>query len=167
MPLPRLTPRARSALIGASLLITLSACERPATQAPPAPVEVAPESAAAEPRPNDIVLLHGGIIHTVDSGQPLASAMAFYRSGEILAVGDDAALLAAFPDATQRDLAGRTVIPGLIDSHGHLHNFAESLTRAQLMGTQSKEEVVQRLREHEQSLGANDWLLGRGWDQND
>ena len=167
MPLPRLTPRARSALIGASLLITLSACERPATQAPPAPVEVAPESAVAEPRPNDIVLLHGGIIHTVDSGQPLASAMAFYRSGEILAVGDDAALLAAFPDATQRDLAGRTVIPGLIDSHGHLHNFAESLTRAQLMGTQSKEEVVQRLREHEQSLGANDWLLGRGWDQND
>jgi len=93
--------------------------------------------------------------------------MAFTDNGLIWAVGDEAALLAAHPDATRVDLGGRTVIPGLIDSHGHLNGLAESLTRASLVGTQDKAEIIGRRREHAAKLGPNDWLLGRGWDQND
>ena len=41
------------------------------------------------------------------------------------------------------------------------------MTRADLVGTTSKEEVMQRLHDFEQTLGESDWLLGEGWDQND
>jgi predicted amidohydrolase YtcJ len=98
---------------------------------------------------------------------PEASALAFSETGALLAVGDSAALLATYPDAEAIDMAGKTIIPGLIDSHGHLHGLAESLTRAQLSGTRSLEEVIARLKAHEEKLGEDDWLLGRGWDQND
>lgn len=114
-----------------------------------------------------ITVIHGGLIHTVDVNHPVASAMAFDETGLILAVGDSDSLLSEFPAAERLDLAGRTVIPGLIDSHGHLHNLAESLTRAQLAGTTSVEDVLERLAAHEARLGESDWLLGRGWDQND
>ena len=115
----------------------------------------------------DVTVLHNAVIHTVNASAPQASAMAFSVNGEILAVGDSGRLLDDFPDAEHRDLEGRTVIPGLIDSHAHLSGLALALVRAQLDGTQSKAEVIVRLKAHEEVLGEDDWLLGRGWDQND
>jgi predicted amidohydrolase YtcJ len=35
------------------------------------------------------------------------------------------------------------------------------------MGTANLDEVIERLKAHEAKLGEDDWLLGRGWDQND
>jgi hypothetical protein len=127
----------------------------------PAGVEASSGAAA------DVTVIHSARVHTMNPEQPAASAMAFDGAGELLMVGDSDRVLAAYPEATAIDLAGRTVIPGLIDSHGHLHGLAESLTRAQLSGTRSLDEVIERLKQHEAKLGENDWLLGRGWDQND
>lgn len=127
----------------------------------------APEAGKAGLAMQDVVLLHAGVIHTVNPAQPRAEAMAFTRTGEILALGAYEELRLAYPLAEPLDLGGRTVVPGLIDAHGHLSNLALSLTRAQLAGTRSKAEVIQRLREFERQLGEDEWLLGRGWDQND
>lgn len=112
------------------------------------------------------VLIHDAVIYTVDEERPRASALLFDEDGTILAVGDEG-LLKAHPEAKRLDLEGRTVLPGLIDSHGHLHGLAESMTRAQLVGARDLPEVLARLRAHERTLGTDDWLLGRGWDQND
>lgn len=117
--------------------------------------------------PAAITVVHGALIHTLNPAAPEASAMAFDAAGALLAVGDSEAVLAAYPQAEAIDMAGKTLIPGLIDSHGHLHGLAESLTRAQLAGTRSLDEVMERLKAHEEKLGEDDWLLGRGWDQND
>lgn len=114
-----------------------------------------------------VTVIHSALIHTMNPAQPTASALAFDGAGELLMVGESDPVLAAYPGAAVLDLAGRTVIPGLIDSHGHLHGLAESLTRAQLSGTRSLDEVIERLKAHEAKLGEDDWLLGRGWDQND
>jgi hypothetical protein len=73
----------------------------------------------------------------------------------------------AFPEAKRIDLGGLTVLPGLIDSHGHLYGLAQSLTQVDLVGAASKEEVIARLREFEAALPEGAWLLGHGWDQND
>lgn len=66
------------------------------------------------------IILHNGRIHTVDRNNPSASAVAI-RDGRFLAVGDDHTAM-AHRDATTQviDLNGRTVIPGLNDSHLHL-----------------------------------------------
>jgi hypothetical protein len=125
------------------------------------------DTGKAGPAMQDVVLLHGGVIHTVNPAQPEAGAMAFTRAGEILAVGGYDELRTAYPFAESLDLQGHTVVPGLIDAHGHLSNLALSLTHAQLTGTRSKAEVIQRLQEFEQQLDEDEWLLGRGWDQND
>ncbi|MGD9903937.1 MAG: amidohydrolase [Vicinamibacterales bacterium] len=77
----------------------------------PGPIAQAPARAT--------LVLHGGVVLTLDSAATTAEAVAV--AGErILATGPSAAMRAlALPDATVVDLGGRTVIPGLMDNHLH------------------------------------------------
>ncbi len=62
----------------------------------------------------------GGPILTIDDTQPIVEAVAV-RDGRILAVGDADSVLAHRGDSTDVfDLAGRTMLPGFVDSHGHI-----------------------------------------------
>jgi len=97
----------------------------------------------------------------------LAEAVAWDASGRINGVGTTAALSAQFADAQRIDAHGRTVLPGLIDAHGHVLGLGLSLLNADLRGTRSKAEIVARLRKQAAGLPAGAWLIGRGWDQND
>ncbi len=106
-------------------------------------------------------------IHTMDAKQPLATSMRWDEHGRIEAIGSAEKPLSIPADAEVIDAAGRTVVPGLIDAHGHLMGLGLSLMRADLRGAASKEEVIERLRAFEQSLPDDAWLQGRGWDQND
>ncbi|CAN7205451.1 amidohydrolase [Pseudoxanthomonas sp. LjRoot143] len=106
-------------------------------------------------------------VHTSDPSRPVAEAMAWDAQGRILAVGDTRGLLARYPGAKRIDATGKTVIPGLIDAHGHVMGLGYALMRADLVDAQDKAEVVARLREFEKQLPPNAWLLGGGWDQND
>src|SRR5471032_2926754 len=66
------------------------------------------------------LILHNGRLHTVDRAQPKATAVAI-KDGRFIAVGNDGEAMALRGSATQViDLKGRTVIPGLNDSHLHL-----------------------------------------------
>ena len=121
------------------------------------------------PGESDVTLVSNARIHTFDAGNTLIEqgAIAFDTSGEILAIGDIGPMAELFPGAHRIDMAGKNLLPGLIDSHGHLYGLALSFTQANLAGTSSKNEVIERLREFASSLPEGDWLLGRGWDQND
>ncbi len=141
----------------------------PPTQAPPKvtgpPQEVSGQAPGQEQL--EKTLIHNAKIYTMDVGFSTADAILFDSSGRIHNVGGEQAMLEAFPDAMHIDLRGKTIIPGLIDSHAHLYGLALSLSQAQLRDTTSKEEVIQQLRHQEAHLSEGDWLLGRGWDQND
>ena len=66
------------------------------------------------------LILFNGCFHTVDRQNPQASAVAI-RDGKFLAVGDtDEVMRHRTPDSQVIDLNGRTVVPGLNDSHLHL-----------------------------------------------
>jgi len=66
------------------------------------------------------LILLNGRFHTVDRSRPQASAVAI-ANGKFLAVGDaDDVMRHRTPDSRVIDLNGRTVIPGLNDSHLHL-----------------------------------------------
>ena len=138
-------------------------------ESPPQVTSPPQEASGQASRPEQLekTLIHNAKIYTMDAGFSTADAILFDSSGRIHNVGGEQAMLEAFPDAMHIDLRGKTIIPGLIDSHAHLYGLALSLSQAQLRGTSSKEEVIQRLREQEQHLSDGDWLLGRGWDQND
>jgi predicted amidohydrolase YtcJ len=105
-------------------------------------------------------------IHTLDPERPVATWMRWDDTGQINAVGgDDDRPEVGVGGAI--DAEGRTVIPGLIDAHGHLMGLGYSLTRANLVGTTSKADVIERLQIAARALPEGAWLLGRGWDQND
>ncbi|CAN7749462.1 amidohydrolase [Rhizobium sp. LjRoot258] len=66
------------------------------------------------------IILHQGLITTLDRSNPAASAVAV-KEGKFLAVGDDHEIMAlAGPDTKIVDLKGKRVLPGLIDNHTHV-----------------------------------------------
>jgi len=111
--------------------------------------------------------LENAQIITVDAAQPIAEAMVFDAEGRIVAVGERARLAADWPQAQTLDGRGGTVVPGLIDAHGHVLGLGLALMRANLVDAQSKGEVIERLKAFAAQLPEGAWLLGRGWDQND
>jgi predicted amidohydrolase YtcJ len=122
---------------------------------------------AASAQAADVHLLTAARIHTSDPKQPTATALAWDDAGRILAVGDAKTLSARYADAARIDAGNATVIPGLIDAHGHVMNLGYALMRVDLVGARDKAEVIERLRAFEKTLPEGAWLLGRGWDQND
>ena len=161
----------KKSLVLFSLLLTV-ACDMEAPQQAESPSKAAkPQQESTGPAHGqdtlETTLIHNAMIYTMDRGFSTADAILIDSSGRIHNVGGEQAMLEAFPDALRIDLRGRTMIPGLIDSHAHLYGLALSLSQAQLRDTSSKDEVIQRLREQEKHLSEGDWLLGRGWDQND
>ena len=152
----------------AAVALAFSGCERQGAAEPVGEADIAApaETRAAE---QTITLAGNARIYAFDpAGAIIATgALAFSSDGEILAVGEQATVEQAFPDARRIDLEGRTVLPGLIDSHGHLYGLAQTLTQADLVGAASKAEVIARLLAFEASLPEGAWLLGHGWDQND
>lgn len=114
-----------------------------------------------------VTVLTAARIHTMDAARPRAQAMAFDDDGRILALGESTALIRRYPKARRLDAGGATVVPGLIDAHGHVAGLGLSRLRVDLVDTRSKDEILQRLRDFARDLPPGAWLLGRGWDQND
>ncbi|SFS12185.1 hypothetical protein SAMN05216570_2625 [Dyella sp. OK004] len=111
-------------------------------------------------------LLVNAHIHTLDPDKPQATALAWGDDGRLLAVGTTSELQAQYRDAKSVDAHGATVIPGLIDAHGHLLGLGVLRSQADLVGARSKAEVVKRLQAWAAKLPKDAWVLGRGWDQN-
>lgn len=111
----------------------------------------------------DMAVIHARI-HTVNPKQPEASAMAI-RGGRILAVGED---VSRFVGGSTKviDAKGATVIPGFIDSHGHVRGLGDMLAEIDLRGITSQEEIVRRVRNAAAAHRADEWIFGRAWDQN-
>ncbi len=125
-----------------------------------------PSAPLAAQGPADLVV-HNATIHTADAARPLAQAMAV-KDGRILFVGSAREALAlAGPETERLDLGGGTVLPGLVDAHAHLMGLGAALRNVDLVGTTSYGEVVDRVTARATEVRPGEWILGRGWDQND
>jgi predicted amidohydrolase YtcJ len=95
---------------------------------------VAATAGAAHAAETADAIYFGGPIVTVDDARPSAEAVAV-KDGKILAVGGKDAIVAAHKgDATKlQDLAGHTMIPGLIDGHGHVFAVGVQSVSANLL----------------------------------
>ncbi len=113
----------------------------------------------------DLVLLHGTVV-TVDARDSVAHAIAV-RGGRIVAVGSDDDVQSQVGSGTRViDLHGRTVTPGLIDSHVHFSE-ADALYTIDLSdpAVTRISDVLARVRAQVAKVKPGEWVRGRGWDE--
>src|SRR5437588_257395 len=120
-------------------------------------------AAPALAQPADLVL-RGGKVITVDIGWHVAQAVAV-RNGRFIAIGDDAAISHYVGPNTQIvELAGNTVVPGLIDSHLHQLFAALNGPAVQLLGAKSVADVQKAIGERVARTEAGKWVMASsGW----
>ena len=124
--------------------------------------DAAHRQAAAPP---DLIVT--GAIYTAIPRQPRAGAFAV-ANGRIVAVGDRATVAAMRgPETAVLDVSEGVVVPGLHDAHGHFLGLGESLAIVDLRDTPSEAAVIDRVAARVRTAGPGQWVIGRGWDQND
>lgn len=140
-------------------------------------------SAVDENKSGDIILVNARV-YTLDwrdpapDGRPMADAPhdergwhpdaeAVVISGDRIAFVGDTAEARKFQGASSRivDLAGATVIPGLIDSHTHVFELGKSLDRVDLSGADSEEDAVDLIVARATTVPKGEWIVGQGWDE--
>ena len=115
----------------------------------------------------DLILFNANVI-TMDAAHPKAQLIAI-RGSKIVSVGEDKALR-DFKRRNTRviDCNGKTVLPGFIDAHGHLHALAESYVtlnlepRNQLRPISDIQAEIGKLT---QKLPGGAWIRGRGYNE--
>ncbi len=110
----------------------------------------------------DTIFLNG-IVHTMNDAQPLAEAIAI-KGERITFVGsnDDAKKYAGSATRTI-DLKGKTVVPGLTDSHYHIFEVGQRLVNLGFTPQTSRDQVFAQVKEQAEEKGYGKWIVGRGW----
>lgn len=94
------------------------------------------------------------------------TAMAFDDGGKLLAVGSPAQVThKAARGARHIDLQGKTVLPGLIDAHGHVFGLGAIASGVMLYGSTSLEAAVRSVAQFARAHPERSWIVGSGWNQ--
>jgi predicted amidohydrolase YtcJ len=122
-------------------------------------------SCSSQPdNPADSVFING-TIYTVDSRNPKVEAVAV-KDGLIQAVGTSDEINAFVGNDTEViDLAGKTMTPGLIESHAHLMGIGYNKLELDLMYVKTYDELVEKVADAVAKSKPGDWIVGRGWHQ--
>lgn len=111
------------------------------------------------------ILLHNAKVY-VEKGVYAQAVLT--DGGRIVKVGTNEEVLALKKDGDDiRDCGGKTLIPGLNDTHMHLFMFAETLNQAQIEGTTSIDDMIKRCRDFALShpQAAEHGIHAMGWNQ--
>jgi predicted amidohydrolase YtcJ len=112
----------------------------------------------------DLVLLNGQII-TLYKDKPLVEALAI-KGNKIIKIGRNEEISQHINEKTKViDLDGKTVIPGLIDSHIHVADFAKTLCWINLERAKSIAEIKSLVKKHAERAPKGKWIIGKGWDE--
>lgn len=127
-----------------------------------AAVFAAPAAAGGKAKADTVYF--NGDIYTVDKQFHRVSAMAI-KDGRFLAVGPDAMMRGFIGRNTEViNLKGKTVFPGLWDSHLHFSGVGTSRIQLDLNGL-SKEAIIAKVAEAVAASNPGEWIVGRGWNQ--
>ena len=111
------------------------------------------------------LLIYNANAYTVDKDFSKAEAIAVDK-GKIIAIGSTKDLQLQYDAKENLDAKGKTIFPGFIDAHAHFFYHGLGLQEADLVGTKSWKNVLEKLKSFSESHKEG-WLTGNGWDQND
>lgn len=112
----------------------------------------------------DLIVINAKV-YTVNSGFTTAEAFAV-KDGKFIRIGTTKEIQGRYKAQEIIDAEGKPVYPGFYDAHAHFPSLAEFLGQADLNGSKSFEEVVERLKKWELQNPGKTWVIGGGWDQN-
>jgi len=110
------------------------------------------------------LIVYNAEIYTVDNNKNKATSFAV-KDGKFIYVGDDS-VTSNYSSSNIINAEGLPVYPGFIDSHAHFYNLGFFNDQVNLKETKSFQEVLKRVIEYNNS-NEKDFIIGRGWDQND
>jgi predicted amidohydrolase YtcJ len=120
-------------------------------------------SASAQPKID--LLIYNATVYTVDKNFSIKEAVAI-SNGKIIATGTTKDLVKEYNAKEKINVQGKFIYPGLIDAHAHFFYYALDLQKANLVGTKSWDEIIEKLKSYAKK-NKEGWLTGSGWDQND
>jgi len=112
------------------------------------------------------LLVYNATIYTVDSTFSVTDAIAV-KDGKIIETGKTGDLQNKFEAIEKIDANGKFIYPGFIDAHAHFVGYGLGLQTVDLVGTESWDDILHRLDDFAKGKNKDQWLIGRGWDQND
>ena len=110
-------------------------------------------------------LVYNANIYTVDSTFSKAEAFAVL-DGKFVFIGSTEEVQKGYIGKSSIDAKGKTIVPGLIDAHCHFLGLGMNQQVVNLVATKSSQEVVERVKAFHLEK-PSEFILGRGWDQND
>lgn len=111
------------------------------------------------------LIVFNATVYTVDSAFSTAESFAV-KDGKIISVGKTSDILNTYDAKEKIDAQGKAVYPGFIDAHAHFIDYGQSLFSVDLVGCNSFDEVVERVKKFNKENPDETWIRGRGWDQN-
>jgi predicted amidohydrolase YtcJ len=109
------------------------------------------------------VVFKNGNVYTIDSSRPRAEAVAV-KADRILFVGSNFEAQRYIGKSTRVvDLQGKTVVPGMTDSHQHLTGVGFREMTLNLEGVSSLEDFLGKVKARVDQARPGEWVTGRGW----
>ena len=114
---------------------------------------------------NADIIVYNGVVYTVNAHFDKVQAFAV-SNGKIIDIGSNDDILKKYSAKEMIDAKGQAVYPGFIDAHAHFVGYGQSLFQVDLFGSNSWEEILERLKKFSAEHPNEKWIRGRGWDQN-
>jgi len=114
---------------------------------------------------SDTAIIVGNIL-TMNPDRPLVKSMLIdIDGGFIIGLNDQEVLIPQDDEMKVIDLRGQTILPGFIDSHVHVRELGMDRIKANLVGVETAEAIVERLQARFPNPEPGVWLIGQGWDE--
>ncbi len=111
--------------------------------------------------PKTIIINVNG--YTLENDSLISFQTLVFADGKVIETGDES--LAEQHQGTIIDGAGKTLLPGLIDAHGHVMGLGFQELQVNLSGITSLEETLQEVKDYAEANPELEWIQGRGWNQ--